>query len=369
MAWLQGQGLEARVDRDFQGAREVWPDVWTSPLDQRLVDQDLSCLADYLLKTRDVIGITGTAGKTSAAWLSAQLIPGTLSNRARAQNLWPGPSILAQAGTIVAELTSSHLAFCHHSPRIAAITNFWPDHLEIHGGLEEYRQAKARLFQFQQPDHLAVLPWHDRAAQEVAAGSPARRCWYSSGEEPPDAPVRVFPWRGGIRVEGALGHRLVELEPTPARLCALALAEASGLPWRLPQDLKRPPHRASRCGRVIDDTLAATPRKASYHIQAGCRLVAGGLLQIAGQPVHSHPLEQAALENWLDLIRENCTRVDLFGPAGAWLAGRLPGSHCHPDVESAVRSALQANPGEILVSPGFPMPLEERLLVQSLGSG
>ena len=365
--WLGAQGIEARVGRDFQNADEVWPDVWTSPLDPRLAHKKLSCLADYLLKTRDVIGITGTAGKTTTAWLSSQLIPAVVSSRARAQNLWPGPGLLNQTGTIVAELTSSHLAFCHHSPRIAAITNFWPDHLEIHGSLEEYRQAKARLFQFQQPDHLAVLPWHDRAAQEVAEASPARRCWYSTGEEPPDALVRVFPWREGIRVEGPLGHRQLDLEPSPALLCALAVAEANGLAWQIPSELQLPPHRASRWGRLVDDTLAATPRKASYHIQPGCCLVAGGLLQIAGQPVHSHPLEQPALKQWLQIIRERCARVDLFGPAGAWLAAQIPGSHCHPDVESAVQAALQASPGEILISPGFPMPLEERLLVQSMG--
>ena len=366
--WLNQNGHHARVDSEFAASEEVWPDVWTSPLDPRLQGRKVSCLADFLLRTRDVLGITGTAGKTTATWLLAQLLPQCSSHRARAQNLWPGPSLLEAPGPLIAELTSSHLAFCHHSPRVAAITNFWPDHLEIHGSLEAYREAKSRLFRFQKPEDIAVLPWHEPEAQSLAAASPAQRAWFSMRDAPPPAIVRVFPNQGGIRVEGPLSQRLLKTEPTPALMCALAVAAASGLAWVLPDQFELPPHRAARHGRLIDDTLAATPPKASYQLAPGTRLVAGGLLEIAGQSVHSSPPEQKALEQWLKKIQQNCVRVDLFGSAGEWLHGQLPGSYLHPDLEKAVLSSLKASPHDVLVSPGFPMLQEDRIRVALLAS-
>lgn len=360
-AWLNQHGHPARVGSEFGPSEEFWPDVWTSPLDPRLSAGNLSCLADFLLKTRDVLGITGTAGKTTTAWLLSQLLPGTATSRARAQNLWPGPSLLDSKGTVVAELTSSHLAFCQHSPRVAAITNFWPDHLEIHGSLEAYGQAKSNLFRYQKPEDVAVLPWHDAEAQSLASCSPARRAWFSNEQEPTPALVRVFPNQGGIRVEGPSGQHQLEVHPNPALLCALALAEASGLRWQLPSHFELPPHRAVRHGRLIDDTLAATPRKASYHLRPGTHLVAGGLVEIAGHRVHTSPPEQAALTLWLSKIRDHCVRVDLFGPAGDQLQKQLPGSHLHINLEQAIQAALEATTKQVLVSPGFPMPQEDRL--------
>ncbi|MBS2037077.1 hypothetical protein JST97_18965 [bacterium] len=364
--WLNRHGRPARVGSQFSGTEEFWPDVWTSPLDPRLGMGRVSCLADFLLQTRDVVAVTGTAGKTTTSWYLTQLLQECCSNRARAQNLWPGPSLLDTVGTVVAELTSSHLAFCHHSPRVAAVTNFWPDHLEIHGSLEAYREAKSRLFRFQSADDVAVLPWHDREAQGLAEASPARRAWFSLEAEPPEGMVRVFPYGGGILLEGPGGQRQLKVEPTPALLCALAVAEASGLEWALPERFELPPHRAARLGRLVDDTLAATPRKASYRLQAGTHLVAGGLLEIAGHKVHSSRLEQEALEEWIDRVRRCCARVDLFGSAGEWLHPQLSGSYLHGSLAEAVQAALQACPGDVLVSPGFPMLQEERLALGAL---
>ncbi|MFN8609112.1 MAG: Mur ligase family protein [Vulcanimicrobiota bacterium] len=365
-AWLRARGISASVSRDFEGARQVWPDVWTSPIDPRLQQHSLSCLADYLLEHRQMIGVTGTAGKTTTAWLVSQLLPQTIHHRARAQNLWPGPGLLERPGLILAELTSSHLAFCRHSPGLAAITNFWPDHLEIHGSLQAYAEAKSRLFRFQRPQDIAVLPWHDQTAQQLAELSPARRVWFSTGAEPAPAEVRVWPHRDGLIVDKLGQIRHLKLKAEPALLCALAVAAASGLDWVLPERLERPAQRACRSGRCIDDTLAATPRKAAYSLFPGAHLVAGGLLEIGGQPVHSAAEEQPALDHWLARIRQHCATVDLFGPAGEWLHARLPGSRMHTDFLSAVRHALEQSPDSVLISPGFPMPQEQRRLLERL---
>ena len=85
-----------------------------------------------------------------------------VSRGARAGNLWPTGDLLdrlrrrtrqrslAPRPVLLLELTSSHLAFMSHSPDLAAVISFWPDHLELHGDLARYRSAKETIVRHQQ---------------------------------------------------------------------------------------------------------------------------------------------------------------------------------------------------------------------------
>ena len=73
---------------------------------------------------------------------------------------------------LLLELTSSHLAFMSHSPTLAAVVSFWPDHLELHGGLEGYRAAKETIVRHQRPSDTVVLNADDASAR-FAAATPA----------------------------------------------------------------------------------------------------------------------------------------------------------------------------------------------------
>jgi len=60
----------------------------------------------------------------------------------------------------VLELSSfmlEHLADAKWSPGIAVITSFSPNHLDWHGSLEAYRQAKQAILDYQKPGDTAVL--------------------------------------------------------------------------------------------------------------------------------------------------------------------------------------------------------------------
>lgn len=403
--------LERFLAAEGQGEKDVaYLDVWTSETDEhvqrmRARGVHTTCLADLILERWPrTVGVTGTAGKTTTSWLIRQLVGGR-SSLARADNLWPTSELL-NAGAdelLVLELTSSHLAFCHHSPRVAVVTNFWPDHLELHGGLARYRDAKARLFRFQRPDDLAVLPCDDPEAAALADESPAQRVYYGDGGdvfcEGSSVVVGGAAFREGPQLvsrgdatsessELGFGGSRLELGsfPGPLRegnglrclLAALATAWALGGGGRAfgsgasalgrgdrpapPLQLELPPHRRRVYGRAIDDTLAATPRKAMAGLMPGTALVAGGMLSIAGRRVHSYPEEQPALEQWLALIRERCPSVDLFGEAGTWLQARVGGT-LHGGVLEALAAAAARDDGRVLVSPGFPMTQEDRQAV------
>jgi UDP-N-acetylmuramoylalanine--D-glutamate ligase len=143
--------------------------------------------ADLLLRYSavPVLGVTGSAGKTTTARLAEAMLRAsgveTLSSSdAPADNAWPTADLLERAlaarppAWCVAELTSNHLAVSSASPRIACITNVWADHVDQHGSLASYLEAKRRIVAFQARDDWTVVNADDRGAAELAAASPAR---------------------------------------------------------------------------------------------------------------------------------------------------------------------------------------------------
>ncbi|MDR2220270.1 MAG: UDP-N-acetylmuramoyl-L-alanyl-D-glutamate--2,6-diaminopimelate ligase [Methylobacillus sp.] len=146
-----------------------------------------------------MIGVTGTNGKTSCShWLAAALtrlgqktaVIGTLGNGfpgalSEAVNTTPDPILLhgmladylAQGAASAAMEVSSHgltqgrvngVAF-----NIAVLTNLTRDHLDYHGNMEIYADAKRRLFHW--PDlQCAVVNIDDDFGMEIAEDAACR---------------------------------------------------------------------------------------------------------------------------------------------------------------------------------------------------
>jgi MurE/MurF fusion protein len=145
-----------------------------------------------------LVGITGTNGKTTSAYLAEAVLRaagaspgviGTVSYRygdvtVPAPYTTPTPLVLqgvlgdmqrAACTHAVLEVSSAALAMDRLAGvrfRVAAFTNFTQDHLDIHGSMEAYRAAKERLFR----DHLApggtaVINIDDPAAPAMIAAA------------------------------------------------------------------------------------------------------------------------------------------------------------------------------------------------------
>ena len=117
-----------------------------------------------------VIGITGSAGKTTTTTLVGRMTAaavelGELAHHFVGGNI--GNPLIAdveqmQAGDIaVMELSSFQLDIMTRSPQIAAILNLTPNHLDRHGTFDNYRNAKARILAAQSSEDIAVLGWDD----------------------------------------------------------------------------------------------------------------------------------------------------------------------------------------------------------------
>ena len=105
------------------------------------------------------------------------------SSDAPADNAWPTAGLLERAlaarppAWCVAELTSNHLAVCSASPQIACITNVWADHVDQHGSLASYLEAKRRIVAFQEngrlDDRQRRRRGRRRARRHLAGARPA----------------------------------------------------------------------------------------------------------------------------------------------------------------------------------------------------
>ncbi len=405
-----GVRIEQHLDLDADpGPAEIaYLDVWTPAVAPR-VDKlrargaRVTNLGDLLLEraTGITVGVTGTAGKTTTTSIAVQLLRGAgvqvdASTTGRLGNVWPTAELLDREDTarpLVLELTSSHLAFMRESPRIAAITCFWPDHLELHGSFEAYRAAKETIVRGQASGATVVVNADDPAAAAFAEITPADLVEVSL-ERPVATGVFI---RDGAVVLGSSGAETVVAprDTLPFAgvqlldlLVALAIAVAAGAaPEALDHavaHLDLPDHRARRVAvldgvAVIDDGMAATPSKTAAalaaHRGAGVVLIAGGIDDLGAGLVHASPEEQALLERGCDMVARHVRLVVLFGAAAARLeplfaARRVPtlGTRDLDEAyEVAIRHLEQAE--VLLFSPMFPVTVSDRERFAALAQG
>ncbi len=120
-----------------------------------------------------LVGVTGTNGKTTTtALLGAILDAGQVAVEVAGNIGRPLSSLVGRVDPetwIVCELSSFQLEDVETlRPRVAVLTNLEPDHLDRHGGLEEYEAAKLRVFELQRADDVAILPRGFRSVPGLA---------------------------------------------------------------------------------------------------------------------------------------------------------------------------------------------------------
>ncbi len=207
----------------------------------------------------DVVGVTGTKGKTTTTWLLDQILQscggrsalfGTVENRVAsrtfaAKNTTPGCLDLHRwlrehveaGGTHAVVEVSSHAIAQHRTEglRFAAgiLTNIAPEHLDYHKTFENYRETKLRFFAELPPTAIAVLSREEKSSQLAAKQTRARIVWYGSESQDGVEGVGVtseglsFVWKG-VPVRSKLFgyHNLLNL------LAAMTVAECQGISRR-----------------------------------------------------------------------------------------------------------------------------------------
>jgi UDP-N-acetylmuramoylalanine--D-glutamate ligase len=177
----------------------------------------------------DVIAITGTNGKTTTTALTGEVLRAQVRPVLVGGNI--GTPLSAHAldfpadGLVVAETSSFQLeAIQLFRPRVAAVLNLAPDHLDRHGSYAGYVDAKARVFANQTEADCAVLNADDPDTAALAPRTRARVLWFSrrralehgvfvhdgwivaklNGHAEPVCPVAEIQLRGAHNVENVL---------------------------------------------------------------------------------------------------------------------------------------------------------------------
>jgi UDP-N-acetylmuramoylalanine--D-glutamate ligase len=161
----------------------------------------------------DFVAITGTNGKTTTTALAGALLaeqprPVLVGGNIGTPLADHAPDFPAD-GLVVAETSSFQLETTSlFRPRVAAVLNVSPDHLDRHGTLERYVDAKARIFVNQTADDWAVLNADDAGAAALAPRVRGRTVWFSRRTEPRPG---VFVRDGWVTAD--LGEGPVPLAP------------------------------------------------------------------------------------------------------------------------------------------------------------
>jgi UDP-N-acetylmuramoylalanine--D-glutamate ligase len=348
---LERAGVEVHLESDGTHALEASPPPATlvkspgvpqdAPVVARARREGLEVIGELELGWRlvpnEFIAVTGTNGKTTTVELIGAMHRAAGVPVAVAGNVGTPVSSIAgsldPAATVVCEASSFQLedttAF---APEAAVLLNIAEDHLDRHGDVSHYRDAKLRIFANQDPADLAVV----NAAIDVPSLT-ARTVTF--GNEPVvDA--------SDVRLRGE--HNL--LNATAAAVVCLARGIDPGDVRDALRSFTGIEHRMEHVAEV-DGVEYVNDSKATNVIAAAAALRSfdGGVHAILGGSLKGGSFAELA-----PAIAERCRACYLIGEA----AGQLAEDLAHTGVElvrcgdlerAEIEASQRARPGEVVL--------------------
>lgn len=286
----------------------------------------------WMLCSATVIAVTGSSGKTTVATLIGRVLEASGKKVFVCGNIGNPFSgevdKMAEGDFVSLEVSSFQLEKIRDfKPKISLMLNFSKNHLDRHADMQEYLEAKKRIFMNQDKDDFLVLNRQDPVLASFAEGAKPGVVFFreSEGLNPNQAAV--------IAVASLLG--------IDKGLCLKAFKEFKGLKHRL--------EYVAEIGKVkfINDskaTVAESTRWALKNISSPVILIAGG---------KDKGVDYGSI---LDLALKKIKEVILIGEAKQKIreafGGRLSVDEADT-LEGAVNKAFnKARPGDcVLLSP------------------
>ena len=315
-----------------------------------------------------VIGITGSAGKTTTTALT-----GVMSQVA-GRRTWVGGNIgrplIADLGkmepedVVVQELSSFQLEIWDRSPHIATVLNITPNHLDRHKTMKAYTNAKANILRYQTAADVSILCADDPGSLALSAIVRGKLRLFSLNNTVTEG---AMVKDGRILIRNGAEKEICRVDEVQLRgrhnllnvLAATTLADSAGIPTDAIAHAIRTftgvEHRLElvrlrRGVQWINDSIATAPERSMAALKAFSEpviLLAGG---------RDKAMEWDA---WAEMVTQRVKSVILFGDLAPMLAEQLAEQQ-HPDfrqvntVTEAVEVAAEtAVSGDIvLLSPG-----------------
>jgi UDP-N-acetylmuramoyl-L-alanine---L-glutamate ligase len=311
---------------------------------------------------RRVLCVTGTKGKSTTVSVTGQLLTGLGYRALVAGNIGVVPYDPAEDGDAdywVIEVSSYQATDLPCSPPVVAVTSLHPDHLDWHGGVEQYYRDKLSVCS-QPGAELTVANTDSDLLRERAALLGPKVEWVSVADDPGADWMEPLGLLGRHNRRNALIARrcLVALGVRGARDDARLRGAAAGY-----QPL---PSRLTPIGTIagvtfVDDSLSTNvlPTLAALDSLPGRRiaLIVGGHDRgidyaplAVGILAREAPTFVLTLPDSGPRIRAEIERVIAKGPS------ELAGVSDYPDLEAAVAAGFRwARPdGLVLLSPAAP---------------
>ncbi len=313
-----------------------------------------------------VIGITGSAGKTTTTALTGVMA------QVAGRRTWVGGNIgqpliadlhkMAPDDVVVQELSSFQLEVWTISPQIATVLNITPNHLDRHKTMEAYAEAKANIFKYQTADDVAVLCADDAGSMRLRPYIQGHlRTFSMEGEVMNGAFLRQdeIVLRNGrekvvctvddVRLRGR--HNLLNV------LAAVTLADSAGVEVEAMRQairtFKGVEHRLERVRELygvqyINDSIATAPERALAALASFDEPV---ILLAGGKD------KEMEWDTWAEVVRQRVKQVILFGELANLLAEKLLGFYrvrrVNTMAEAVALAADTAVSGDVvLLSPG-----------------
>lgn len=185
---ILGELTEAEMD-GF-GVAVLSPGVPTDlPMVNAMRDKGIAIWGEielaYYFGRGDVIAITGTNGKTTTTALTGAIMKSVYSDVKIVGNIGiPYTSVAADTTdetVTVAEISSFQLETTHaFAPKVSAILNITPDHLNRHHTMECYIKTKESITKNQTREDTCVLNYEDEELRRFADECPASVVFFSS---------------------------------------------------------------------------------------------------------------------------------------------------------------------------------------------
>jgi len=329
--------------------------------------------------SRTTVCITGSSGKST----TTSLVHAMLSESRRCwlggnigKSLLPVLSAIDADDTVILELSSFQLEDLEPlqpAPSVAIVTNFLPNHLDRHGTLAEYRNAKGNILRWQRADQLAVLNQDDPDVNQwITRG---QVLWFGLSDEGREGFFQLPAGKGRSAeavYRSAGTERVIELgqwlklpgthnlqNALAAACAALALGQADEPLLRGMSRFQGLPHRLELVAEVdgrqfINDSKSTTPTATVLALQTfdePIDLLAGG---------YDKEIDLSSMVD--EMLRRPVRAVALLGQTAATLdrmlaerdpEGRISRRVCETFAEAFAWSLAQSQPGDVvLLSPG-----------------
>jgi len=354
----------------------------TLPLIQKAIEMEIPLTNDSQLFMEEVkgrvIGITGSAGKTTTTTLLGAIAKEEIQPQRKA---WIGGNIgnpmisyldeIERDDWVILELSSFQLELMTISPKTAVVLNITPNHLDRHLSMKAYTQAKARIVGFQKEEDTTILNRDDPGSVSLTGMVPGKLLTFGF-RVTNNLPDDVFFEKDCIKIKsdskvigsipsGAVRlHGKHNLSNTMAACCAALSAgfsieamekgirSVSSIPHRL--ELVR----EYKGVRWMNDSIATAPER----VIAALRAINGKTVLLLGGRDKDLPWKDLA-----SVLHEEKPKVILFGEAADLISEQLKnfekGEIPYPvlntkTMEEAVQQASRiAESGEtVLLSPG-----------------